>query len=52
MRGGQCILQLESREGFSVPFDLVEKCRCGKDANVFEADRAECVDCYLRRVKN
>jgi hypothetical protein len=33
-------------------FGLVEKCGCGRDTNVFEADRAECVDCYLRRVKH
>lgn len=27
------------------------KCACGKDANVFENGKAECVDCYLRRIK-
>ena len=37
---------------FSISSDLAEKCRSGRDAAVFEADRAECVDCYLRRVKN
>jgi hypothetical protein len=38
--------------GFSISSDLVENCGCGRDVAVFEADRAECVACYLRRVKN
>jgi len=27
------------------------RCACGSDANIFEAGRAECTRCYLKRVK-
>jgi len=26
-------------------------CLCGKDANVFESGKTECIDCYLQRKK-
>lgn len=25
------------------------KCSCGRDSNVFENGRTECIDCYLKR---
>lgn len=28
------------------------KCACGNDASVFENGKAECVNCYLKRVRN